>query len=155
MHCTKTTARRDEKHLNFGIWCNLYYRFEDTMMGPYCTFCTVASCFCCSRSFSSWKRASNTLPFMSSWNRVKVKFRSHQGQECGYKQYRKNFTKYVVSVMQFLTRQLWYRYSGTPLERPELQNLVHFHAPLFTNYVYLTPHNSPALLKGHHLGWPL
>ena len=27
MDWTKATARRDEKHLSFGIWCNLYYRF--------------------------------------------------------------------------------------------------------------------------------
>ena len=25
--CTKTTARRDEKYLNFGNWCALYWRF--------------------------------------------------------------------------------------------------------------------------------
>ena len=37
----------------------------------------------------------------------------------------------------------------------KLQNLVHFHAPFFTNHVYLTPHDRPPLLKGHHLGWPL
>ena len=24
MDWAKTTARRDEKHLNFGIWCSLY-----------------------------------------------------------------------------------------------------------------------------------
>ena len=37
----------------------------------------------------------------------------------------------------------------------KLQNLVHFHAPLFTNHAYFTPHDRPPLLKGHHLGWPL
>ena len=37
----------------------------------------------------------------------------------------------------------------------KLQNLVHFHAPFFTNHVYFTPHDRPPLLKGHHLGWPL
>ena len=26
--CTKTTARQDEKHLSFGIWYGLYYRFD-------------------------------------------------------------------------------------------------------------------------------
>ena len=25
IYCTKTTARRDEKHLSFGIWCALYF----------------------------------------------------------------------------------------------------------------------------------
>ena len=28
MDWAKTTARRDEKKLSFGIWCALYYRFE-------------------------------------------------------------------------------------------------------------------------------
>ena len=28
MHWTKTTGRREEKHLSFGIWCDLYYRFD-------------------------------------------------------------------------------------------------------------------------------
>ena len=37
----------------------------------------------------------------------------------------------------------------------KLQNLVHFHAPFFTNHAYFTPHDRPPLLKGHHLGWPL
>ena len=37
----------------------------------------------------------------------------------------------------------------------KLQNLVHFHAPFFTNHVYFTPHDRPPVLKGHHLGWPL
>ena len=36
----------------------------------------------------------------------------------------------------------------------KLQNLVHFHAPFFTNHVYFTPHDRPPLLKGHPLGWP-
>ena len=27
MDCSKTTARRSEKHLSFGIWCVLYKRF--------------------------------------------------------------------------------------------------------------------------------
>ena len=27
MDWTKTTARRDENNLSFGIWCGLYYRF--------------------------------------------------------------------------------------------------------------------------------
>ena len=27
IHCAKTTASRDEKHLGFGIWCLLYYIF--------------------------------------------------------------------------------------------------------------------------------
>ena len=35
----------------------------------------------------------------------------------------------------------------------KLQNLVHFHAPFFTNHVYFTPHDRPPLLKGHHLEW--
>ena len=29
MNWTKTTARRDEEHLSFGIWCTLYQRFDD------------------------------------------------------------------------------------------------------------------------------
>ena len=29
MYFAKTTARRDEKHLSLGVWCNLYYRFDD------------------------------------------------------------------------------------------------------------------------------
>ena len=37
----------------------------------------------------------------------------------------------------------------------KLQNLDHFHAPLFTNHVYFTPHDRPPLFRGHHLGWPL
>ena len=37
----------------------------------------------------------------------------------------------------------------------KLQNLVHFHAPIFTNNVYFTPRYRPPLLKGHHLEWPL
>ena len=37
----------------------------------------------------------------------------------------------------------------------KLQNLVHFHAPFFTNHVYFTPHGRPLLLEGHNLGWPL
>ena len=37
----------------------------------------------------------------------------------------------------------------------KLQNLVHFHAPFFTNHVYFTPHDRPPLLKGHHFRWPL
>ena len=36
----------------------------------------------------------------------------------------------------------------------KLQNLVHFHAPVFTNHVYFTPHDKPPPLKGHHLRWP-
>ena len=28
MDWTRTTASRDEKHLNFGIWCDLYQRFD-------------------------------------------------------------------------------------------------------------------------------
>ena len=34
----------------------------------------------------------------------------------------------------------------------KLQNLVHFHAPFFTNHIYFTPRDRPPLLKGHHLG---
>ena len=30
----------------------------------------------------------------------------------------------------------------------KLQNLVHFHAPFFTNHIYFTPHDRPPLLKG-------
>ena len=30
----------------------------------------------------------------------------------------------------------------------KLQNLVHFHAPFFTNHVYFTSHDKPPLLKG-------
>ena len=30
IYCTKTTARRDEKHLSFAIWCALYQRFDVT-----------------------------------------------------------------------------------------------------------------------------
>ena len=37
----------------------------------------------------------------------------------------------------------------------KLQNLVHFHAPFFTNHIYFTPHDRPPLLKGPHLEWPL
>ena len=40
------------------------------------------------------------------------------------------------------------------MSRLSLQNLVHFHAPFFTNDVYFTPHDRPPLLEGHHLGWP-
>ena len=32
----------------------------------------------------------------------------------------------------------------------KLQNLVHFHAPFFTNHVYFAPHDRPPLLKGRH-----
>ena len=28
MDWAKAIARRDEKHLSFGIWCDLYYRFD-------------------------------------------------------------------------------------------------------------------------------
>ena len=31
IYWTKTTARRDEKHLNFGIWCDLYQRFDSNL----------------------------------------------------------------------------------------------------------------------------
>ena len=30
MDWTKTTARRDKKHLSLGIWCILYWRFDST-----------------------------------------------------------------------------------------------------------------------------
>ena len=30
----KTTARRDEKHLRFLLWCELYQRFDDTSIHP-------------------------------------------------------------------------------------------------------------------------
>ena len=30
MHCAKTTARRGETHLSFGIWCDWYWRFYGT-----------------------------------------------------------------------------------------------------------------------------
>ena len=31
MDWSKTTARRDQKHLSFGIWCALYYRVDGTV----------------------------------------------------------------------------------------------------------------------------
>ena len=34
----------------------------------------------------------------------------------------------------------------------KLQTLVHFHPPLFTNYVYFTHYDRPPLLKSHYLG---
>ena len=39
----------------------------------------------------------------------------------------------------------------------KLQNLVHFHAPFFTNHVYFTPHDRPPLLEVplyYHTLWP-
>ena len=36
---TKTTARRDEKHLSFGIWCALYLRFDGTLSVT--TWCVI------------------------------------------------------------------------------------------------------------------
>ena len=35
MDWAKTTARRDEKHLSFGIWCDLYQRFYGSKQGGY------------------------------------------------------------------------------------------------------------------------
>ena len=34
MDCTKTTARWEEKHLRFGIWCTLYQRFYSNIIIP-------------------------------------------------------------------------------------------------------------------------
>ena len=34
----------------------------------------------------------------------------------------------------------------------KLWNLVHFHAPFFTNHVYFTSHDRSPLLKGHYFG---
>ena len=38
IYCTNTTARTDEKHLSFGIWCHLYKRFYGTMDTPFSNF---------------------------------------------------------------------------------------------------------------------
>ena len=36
MDCAKTTARRNEKHYSFGIWCNLYQRFDCIQISHRC-----------------------------------------------------------------------------------------------------------------------
>ena len=38
----KTTARRDKKHLSFGIWCDLYSRFDSL-----CLFCYFLPAYMC------------------------------------------------------------------------------------------------------------
>ena len=32
INCAKKTARWDKKHLSFGIWCNLYWRFDGNLV---------------------------------------------------------------------------------------------------------------------------
>ena len=70
---------------------------------------------------------------------------------------------YVLHYWSIIYYSLpWYNYSQNKLIQWSssgkarnvslmLQNLVHFHAPFFTNHVYFPPHDRPPLLKGHHL----
>ena len=72
MDWTKTTARRDEKHLSFMIWCTLYYSFDSNNL-PAAYDIPLMSCnhrICLSYTPVIWRFSSSYLVFFTELSGV-------------------------------------------------------------------------------------